>query len=146
MHACSSDHTLHVCRVGALTSVLSCKPLKKKIAHTATYFTVTSGRSGPEWDKEGMGRKGREGWGERCKGEGCRKEAVGWWDVNKGGQDGQGGEAGCVRNRVERWFGRWGAGTSTNELMDSFRAHQTRCKPNGIGTDKSLRMQELTSF
>ena len=59
MHACSSDHTLHVCRVGALTSVLSCRPLKKKIAHTATYFTVTSGRNGPKWNKEGRGGEGK---------------------------------------------------------------------------------------
>ena len=95
-----------------------------------------------------MRREGRggEGWGERCKGEGCKKEAVGWWDVKGGGQDGQGGGAGCVIDGVERWFGRWGDGTPTDELMDSFRAHQTRCKSNGMGTDKSLQTQELTSF
>ena len=64
-----------LCLVDALTSVLSCNPLKKKIAHTATYFTVTSGSSGPvcrdrkrrgggrveEGERRG-GRRGEEGW------------------------------------------------------------------------------------
>ena len=63
--------------MGALTSVLSCSPLKKKIVHTATYFTVTSGSSGPackdrkrrgggrvEERERRDGRRGEEGWGE----------------------------------------------------------------------------------
>lgn len=59
-----------LCFVDIRTSVFSCRPLKKKIAHTATYFTVTSGRSGP-----GCNRIGDEGGGVGWEmGEGW----VGW--------------------------------------------------------------------
>ena len=71
--------------MGALTSVLSCNPLKKKIAHTATYFTVTSGSSGPVCRDRKRRGEGRVEEGER---RGGRREEEGWGGVGWSGRRG----------------------------------------------------------